>query len=985
MTATVESLTDNELNSIAREIVDLEDICNRIVRDSGVVSLKDVFTEGSSSPCVKRQALGSKLLTDLERSVDTVVSKCASSSHVKQRAMQGEGSSTRDTHNAATTSGKQPYTSNKVLLTDEHGKADEESRRRRERGLSSRPYKIQPSLSRGESGAGAADVVGDMQFVNQLDQANFGDFAERSGSPEIARLDVRALLDDDAVNRVAKIHAECIETSCSSIDTLCQSLTSLADALNLLDCQDCRSQIPAGLVGIFDDLYGSNRTTQVLSAHAVLVVANLASLVKELPVAITEVIQRNTVFRHCAPAWAMRDLSNSQVATDFPSPKPAHVDFLLFGDGTNVRIDSSEDLVSDQGHSVCSGKTIPHLESAWNMVLELHRKFCGNMADFAPGSIDEKEIKNLVAALRPIHIDKFSSRLLTLLSESVCSEESAQDNADSSLDEMKFLSLSAYPKQDSVSNKNRQRSRSSPATKSKGEVSKEVKQYDVKQQVVSDVPLAVLSLFRSTASEMFLFRFVEIADSHKLNAALAPRLSAALHAALSTAATAWTDPDFTTAVLHAQLSAKFLAAIMHCGNWSLTNCLPKSTSSGSRDSCRDTRSQRSLLRLRSNLCSSQWQSLVDLNGMIIQAKRSMHAPALVAVLLVADVCLQVAASDPVARMSAWFLGAVHAVNRILAESLMRENPSSAWIAHVPLIRIIAEQVLSHSGTEFSPSLAVVHFESSRLNEGSGIPALTERFSCHSIENSRVASEIVDSDDVHTSSADGIGQVRFGDIRLLSTCLSCFDSLRKRYSECISMGRCQTCGDASVSQSNTAGNESTGQELVDTRRDLQMSTTVPPVPLKDISAEFEESARAQKIEEELWKEFHGTLDRRVRDVVQAVLKTTGSPDRKCADLVRKTSQILIPDVPRSVVEVAAEYCSKLSKSQKTSAAVREQSSDLCSEATYESRSSAVNIEGESQAERISSVQSVMSIAWGDGDLSTSTEILQKLGITVHSLD
>jgi hypothetical protein len=706
------------------------------------------------------------------------------------------------------------------------------------------------------------------------------------GSCFVADVNLHPHLRDPTIKRAAELHASFIANSVSPAHTMCSALVTLADALRFLSYARPRasSPPPSPARGVFQRLGDTYSSPVQLCAHAVLAVSALKPLLSLFPPPLRAALAENPALAKYAPSAVL--------VTGAPAPFPTPKDPTLFTarDGAVKAVSSTWEPAGDSAVAAGPRRLAANLEGTWDKAIDLQRLHRGDNAHVPAGTLDRDAASRAVSSLHPANMDAFAARLLSLLARSALHRE--QDG-----DRLKRLSARMTTAPQVSTTAHASKLSGTRGVRPAGPVARagpgQRNAAPGSGVVLHRIPDVVRTLFRGDGAELFFLEFVDGADSAKLNVALASRLSSALHSALAAAASARTEETFTEAVLQARLSAKLLSATMHIGNWA------HSSFSFSGDSARpegDSRANRlpvHIAQMRAVVCSATWRGCVDLAEILHQALASKHAPAVVGAVLVADILLRVAAVDPVASWTAWFTAGLDSAHQVLRVASLVADSDWEWLSRVPLVRCVLEELLS--------ALQLSHIPPSVAGGASEAYS-----SAHTAGTSR-------------ESRKGAA-CSLGDLKLLGTCVPGLEDVRRRLGEAGFPRVSSVALPRRIRPLPAALSESGGEAFRTSQAKAPLSSEgMAPSSARRVEAggledEGERSNLARVssngVRDELWREFYRRLDKRVRDVALLVVASDEPSQEDCRARMKKAALLLLPDVPESVIEVAAEYCARV---------------------------------------------------------------------------
>ncbi|KAI0565915.1 hypothetical protein FGB62_13g230 [Gracilaria domingensis] len=542
-----------------------------------------------------------------------------------------------------------------------------------------------------------------------------------------------------------------------------------------------------------------------------------------------------------------------------------------------------------------SNRLKTNLEMAWDALLDMLRTYCGHKRE-AAGSFNEEKLHTFMSSLHPCNIDIFAARFVNLLSTHTINAQ--QPNHIRLLDER----LHALSTSSNAANQNG------------------VTLHRVPQSVLvafDDVPahkffarfmIAVDSArFNTALQPRFLGRVLKalnkvstVASNHEFcDAVLEARLYSRFLAVVMHAMN-WAHSPFAISGsslpdeslprqnkepergkitdAHKKRSGNSRKAASkkeqgsqngHNEDEGASDVTHKRTSS-TKNHLHTSQSVRSdetpglgshALQWRAWHLSAWWQSIFNINELIISAVSSKQTAAVVAAAAVADVFLRFAAADPVAKSSVWFQNGLSAMKKLRIVDQASE-------LNMPLVQYLRTDLLT----------------------------------CDQIDVKDVDGRIDQPLDAkYVLQCDSSEWSAIGNMRLLQECCTSLARFRKNLAE---------CSDAKL--------QKTASRRITPR---MTSVSDSPSPLHDRSvAEKEDASRKEEEEKEhkepgsdqnkqerFRKEFLSRLDSRLIDLMQVVMSSRPESEEDARKKYFRVAKTLYSDVPTTVRAVAAHIC------------------------------------------------------------------------------
>jgi hypothetical protein len=707
---------------------------------------------------------------------------------------------------------------------------------------------------------------------------------------EAPPVDLQPLLELKAVKRGSSMHAAFIFESLSADHTTVDALMTLVEALSLWShCPRSGSFAASPARGMFARLGTAYTNPAHFCAHAVLSLVALEPFLSLLPPPILTGLAVNPVLSKYA--------SISFLAKGQPASFPTTAEKRAFTPSQGVSGFVDVDFQPREVQAASGLETVPrrlsaNLEASWDMLIDLQRIYRGDNSRIPAGSLDRDASMRTVANLHPANADAFADRVLDLLLSTAAREDESDRRRRLSLRMTASRDPSAYSRAGRLSGYHKSQSSVSIGPETPSHISSGQSM----GVVLHRVPTVVRALFPIGSAEAFFLDFVDIVDSAKLSDAMMPRLSSSLHSFLTEAASATNDESFTDSVLQARLTAKLLSVTMHSSNWAHSSRSLTGDVASASERQRANKLPPDIVRMRATICCATWNSCVNLANLLRQAVAWKHGPSVLAVLVVADVTMRVAAVDPISSGTNWYTTCVNGLYAVLQDCFKFKDKKFAWLARIPLVRLTVENILS--GLEVPHSVSPSAETNARRDE--------------------VADTLI------TCLANGVGDAshRFGDERLLSTCLPRLADLRRtlnvlgapRVQSSVKPRRIRPSAATESPQVSEQqfGTSFAGAGLVQgvtraTATGLTSEVNMTECFRPEQHVVGQGVANLPKIHGELWHTFQRGLDKRVRDVACLVLGKRGLSRDDCVSHMKQAAELLLPDVPLSIVEVTAQHC------------------------------------------------------------------------------
>lgn len=717
--------------------------------------------------------------------------------------------------------------------------------------------------------------------------------AQLSRSVVQSEFDLKDILLLETIKRTSSMHAVFILQAVSSDHTTTEVLVVLAEALclyphaNMFEDKKVPTSPARGIFGRLGDAYS---TGTHLCAHAIQVLTSLKPLLCLLPAPLLTALAANRTLNKYAPASFQEQLASAA----FPLAK----DSFAFADSLNISgsaetpwngVDPKEYIAESAPRRLSA-----NIEASWDKLIDLQRIYRGDNSQIPAGTLDRYASSRTLSDLHPANVDAFASRLLKLLLVSASPREEE-------LDRRKRLSLrmtaSREPKVAARSGR-LPLSLNAPLPQSAAEGASNRNSTNANSGVVLHrIPAAVRTMFLVGSAEAFFLDLVDVVDSAKLNDAMMPRLSLALHNFLREATSAESEESFTDAILQARVTAKLLAVTMHCSNWAYSSHSFSGDTSLASDHRRANKLPSNVNQRRATLSSAIWKSCVDLTTLLHTAIATKHGPTVFAIVLVTDIFLRIANIDSVSSRTDWFTSCLDVLFDLLRNSFHGKDKQWGWLVRTPIIRFAIEDLfkfleLSHT----VDSLVEVDIKRDAWFEVPNLP-FTD---------------------------NGSSASRFGDVRLLSACsvnladvrrilssgsgMPVQSSVKPRRIRPSSASALTVDGEMVVSES-AEGALSAETSLLHTAGIKEVTSSSAAFALDNFAGDAVGggSAVALAVRRELWRTFQRGLDKRVRDVAYLVLRKEGLTRNDRSINMKNAARLLLPDVPLTVVEVTAQHC------------------------------------------------------------------------------
>ncbi len=396
-----------------------------------------------------------------------------------------------------------------------------------------------------------------------------------------------------------------------------------------------------------DELCGAR-----LAGHAVATLHALSPFLLQLPSPLSDALHENTMLRDLGvvliPDKSMRHINHRYAEFSEPS-----LDLWAPEIGKLPAVAAHQDIESE--NEAMEGHLRVNMEKAYDSVLSLYRLFRGDLG--RPRELDPENVRSTVAGLSLGSVRGFAGLFLHLMICSVLSPSGQSDGLPDSLD-TRDIGDGTAPTPDvgaraGQSNRNKCRGRQGSL-----------------RGKLDSIPRKVRKHFATNRSETFFFEFLVLADCHCFMYHLKEQLCARLSSALSTAAQARNNADFTEAVLEARLMGKFLSLALHFVNWS-ESVHHKSGDAADVGSVEqyDGHVDKEVSRSPSYgmdtyhvmYAEAHLRSVIDLSKLMKDGRATGSTLAALATAAVVQIMLTLTNSDPVARCTTWFNDAVAAV------------------------------------------------------------------------------------------------------------------------------------------------------------------------------------------------------------------------------------------------------------------------------------------------------------------------------------
>lgn len=707
--------------------------------------------------------------------------------------------------------------------------------------------------------------------------------------------DLNHLLESLTIRRLSSMHAVFIQRAMSSEHSTTEMIVVLAEALCLNSGPEVDQTVRASPArGVFARCGTAYSTSAHLCAHAILTFSVLEPILRLLPSPVVTAIRGNQVLR----AFAPKLFSHSPSIPEYPLPSNglgvAFAEHLSLNGSSDISWDSLD--AGEPAAEASTGRLSGNLEASWDKLIDLHRLYRGDNSQIAAGSLNRVECMKTLSDLHPANVDAFAGRFLKVLLESAVPR---QDDLDRRARLSLRMTSSRDPSPALRSGRYTAAAGRSSRLPGRDGLSKGQDSYG-SGVLLHRIPPAIRTLYHTGSSEAFFLDFLDVVDSSKLNDAMAPRISLALHNFLKDATSAQNEEAFVDAVLLARMAAKLLAVAMHSSNWAFSSHSFSCESTVAGDLQRANKLPKVVSQRRSALSSAVWKSCVDLTLLLHKAIATQHGPTVFAVVTVADVLLRIAAMDSLSSTTDWFTSCLDVLFDLLRSSHRRGEDEFAWLTCTPTIRFAIEDLLlglpaSHAHVP----LVGVGVQGDRWFE----------FPARNWSNMETKF------------------FPFGDERLLMTCLPNLANFKRILSTCSRPGAQAQAKPRRIRPSSTSMSgreyESGSTKCVllkpsDTacvEREGQavfgMGLDAPPA--SDIvgdSAVTREGAVSVAIRRDLWLTFQRGLDKRVRDIAQLVLQRKGSSRAERSVSMKRAAELLLPEIPSSVIEVTAQHCAEV---------------------------------------------------------------------------
>lgn len=708
-------------------------------------------------------------------------------------------------------------------------------------------------------------------------------------SPPKVGESLQLYLDSPCLRRSAVLHANFVARSLSPAHTMCASLQTLADALRIPP-RPCVKGASGGCgQGIFSMLPdGAYASAAALCAHAVLVFEALAPILMSFPQPLLAAITGNPLLMRYAPDVVRQ--AGAVVATFLPWK-----DATLFTEKSSAikAVFSSWGTDDESETEVGPRRLSSNLEGVWDKVIDMQRMHRGDIVRVAAGSLDRDAVSRAIAALHPANMDAFGARFITLVARAAQQPDQMNNRDRLRRLNARMTSTSSTPTGSSSGTL----AKAEPGARGAGShfaSPKAPSHLNAGGVVLHRVPDIVRELLSGDGAELFFLEFVDAADSIKLNDALTPRLSAMLHSTLADASSALAEESFTEAVLRARLFTKLLSVTMHVGNWAHSSFSFSGGETGATaadDKSRANSLPPHVVHMRSTVCAAKWTSCIDLAGILREALAAKHAPAVVAVALVVDIALRVASVDPISSSTSWYTSSVNSIQGVMRFLLNEGDQQWLWLSSVPLVRVVIEELLFDLRIPRVPPFdnAPGSAESTDVERGMARPA---------------AKTAVRS---------------FGNSRLVAGCVPGLEDLRRRLADTAVLRVAGIAhrrrirplpADGADSASSATEAALDGEGIADAESVNEGISAAGESATTDIGLD---QLPDSSVRGELWQEFYGRLDKRIRDVAALVIASRDNDATSWdgANQFRQAAAVLLPDVPSSVVDVTARYCGRLS--------------------------------------------------------------------------
>lgn len=640
--------------------------------------------------------------------------------------------------------------------------------------------------------------------------------------------------DEGAFTTVATFHAACIR----ALPRLTVSAIRVLVNAAIID-GDAKEELPKPVVGLL-------LTRAALARYARTVIGQLSPELSLFPSPVV------VAFAGCNDLL-ISSTPSFHAETSFPS-----VDGRPWSPATTH-------TTGECAQSVLLHRLSANLESVWDEVLVMQRRFRGDVSGLAPGVLDAPAALKAMGRLHPAAVDLLAARLLGMVADAALT---AQDGEPPKIRQLSARLRGAGGAQQHTGS-GRDGAKGSQGKKGAG-------------VVLHRLPEVVRQSFANDPMQLFILDFLTAVDSARLTAALLPRVAAALKKALGAAAAATSNSSFTDAVVDARLFARLLALTMHAPNWAHSEYALEGAESTDAER-RETRGlDRHALASRVPVCSATWTAAFDVGFVVKSAVQSGQPLAVIASVAVADILLRLAAVDPVATTTGWYIGAVKAVRDVQIRPVNRRGSGNAEkeVSSMPLLDIMVGGIMeSEVG----------------LGEVNGFSPRNEP---------EQQSYVFSDQEVWTA---------IGDVRLIRECCPALDELRRQL---ISPQNVRDSGQRVITRritplptagSNTVSSLKTGSSatsLPTASAGLRLSRA--PIEAKDTTG-VASGSDEDDVEATLRREFYKRMDGRLRELIRVVATSKPADEKATVEAYTKIATVLYPNTPQTVIAAAAHIC------------------------------------------------------------------------------
>lgn len=540
-----------------------------------------------------------------------------------------------------------------------------------------------------------------------------------------------------------------------------------------------------------------------------------------------------------------------------------------------------------------------NLEVVWDSVLVLHRRFRGDMTGYAPGVLKASDATRTMTALHAANCDAFASRLLSLMSHTTRAPGHAPDR-------LRQLDSRLYSAQMQHSLPGQRRSSAGsggnniPANSSDESLG----------VVLHRAPRQVRDVFAiEHGRHLFFLDFIIGADSHRLCAALIPRLASVVCDAVARASRATSTTSFADSVLEARLHAKLLCATLHLGNWAHSSA----ALSGTIESTQAAPLPKLVRVARASAHGAMCQAVIDVAGLVHAAVRAKEPAAIMTTVAVATDFVRLSTLDPVARDTAWFKDSVKALASTINISPVLKSVIEYHVPQDDLTKYGIADLMPSEQDRVYHTIGTHSTHPRDVQHRNQIPA-DNRYTVL-LNDPRLARAIAPHEENYRSSPKNVNSgrpKRTSAIRRITPIAQDPNSGDQTMKDTDSDGETKNSGKGKHSDEMVQGDN-------DKPNDAE-------VDADEEGNQDEETGANNGIMAKLQREFFSRIDARVRELVSVVAAAGNDSTLPPRDAFLSVMNILYPSTPETVAAVAAEICAKKTRRSDTKTHINTDSKD-----------------------------------------------------------